>query len=83
MVSLNGNDESDAAYIEALAKCQPCTSAGQLDEAEPLQPSALTLREENVAKVVKEGLVCVEFMPSDTMCVVAAGDKRGHVRSAL
>lgn len=42
---------------------------------------SLSLREGNVAKVVKDAIVDMSFMPTtgDRRCVIAACDKRGQV----
>ena len=84
--SLNCEPAEDATYLAKVAACasggaQPVASWGAADVA-AIKSSKLQLREENVAKVVKDGVTYLSFMPTASACVLAVGDKKGHVRTS-
>ena len=90
-VSSIGNAASDAAFLQAL-KAAAAAAAGSSGAAERGRARAgaaaapthaqlrrLSLREEDVAKVTREGISHVAFHPDLAHLVVATGDKQGHV----
>lgn len=85
---------TDAAYLETLAALAGGSKApprGQKKRAAPRTPArpgyadvaAATLAPANVAKVVHDGVVCLDFLPCAAavaaQCVLAVGSKRGNI----
>ena len=89
-VSSIGNAASDTAFLQTLkaaaAAADSSSSAGP-GRAKASGAAALThaqlrklsLKEEDVAKVTREGISHVAFHPDLAHLVVATGDKQGHV----
>ena len=83
MKSENGDERADAAFIEMLK-----TSMGKYAKT-PAKPATasvddmvrnkLKLRESDVAKCTPKGVTHLDFSPDDSMLLLAAGDKEGHV----
>ena len=83
--SLNGEPESDARFLKTL-QVGGRTLADRAREArrqgtstEELSDGCLGLALDDVAKVTRQGVTHLAFHPRSDICVVAAGDKDGHV----
>jgi hypothetical protein len=83
-----GSELSDAAFLEALKTALAASSSsrggagaksGGAAAPSHAQLRKLALREEDVAKVTREGISHVAFHPGMAHLVVATGDKQGHV----
>ncbi|GAQ88207.1 WD repeat-containing protein [Klebsormidium nitens] len=69
---------SDAAFLDVLKRLrddQPLRKRAA--EAPSVDPTKLTLRESDVARVVKDRIFAVAFFPTTEKVIVAAGDKSG------
>ena len=88
--SFNCEPEDDAAFLSKVNELHASagTKAGKGASSKAkaqakLQPNKLQLAENNVAKVVKDGVTHLEFLPAASACVLAVADKKGYVRCLL
>jgi hypothetical protein len=75
--SVNCSEDEDAAFLRHLADTS--TTGKALSTSRKIEPNKLELQEANVAKVVRDGITSLSFMPSATVCALAVVDKHGHV----
>lgn len=86
--SANAGTASDAAFLQLLERTGTATPASRGGSRAPATPAAapgcealakLSLKDADVAKVVKQSVTHLAFMPRTDALILAAADKRGGV----
>lgn len=89
LASHNCEPEDDAAFLEKIVAlhasgAQKGAKQGAKAQAKAaparLSPEQLQLHAGNVAKVVRDGVTHLEFLPATAACALAVADKKGYVR---
>lgn len=70
--SLNASPKTDAVYLDLL---RTAPAASSRDPPKAALYKNLTLKEQNVAKVVKSAVTHLHFHPREDQLLIAAGDK--------
>lgn len=82
--SVNEDPETDAKFLENLRVVSKAVEEGS-DQIRRHQDKRrhtlqkLNLQEKDLAKVTKDGVVCLAFHPTTEAAIVAAGDKSGNL----